>query len=83
MLQRSPKLTAKIRRARRARMLKRKARYRARLRNGRRCASVEYGSAVIDLLIRLRWLTDRDATDDAKIGAAITRLIDNAAHAAQ
>jgi hypothetical protein len=56
--------------------------YVARVRNGRRCASVEYDDRTLDLLIRLHRLPKADAHGRAAIDAAITAaLLDYAAKA--
>ena len=70
MLDRTRRLTAKL--AHR----KRDARYRERRRQGQRMAKgVYYDSAIVDLLIASRALSERDACDDWKVGAAIVALL--------
>jgi hypothetical protein len=57
----------------------RKARYRKRLRGGRVCVMVEIDCDLVDWLTRMRWLDHRNADDRAAIGAAIERLLRDAA----
>jgi hypothetical protein len=55
---------------------RRKARYRARQRRGILCARVEVSSYGVHFLIATRWLLERDATDLAAIGSAISALLE-------
>jgi hypothetical protein len=74
MLERSP------RRARRLRSQRiRAARYRGRQRAGRRCWTVERNGDVVTLLVKNLWLREADACDDAKIAAAISAMLRDAA----
>jgi hypothetical protein len=50
-------------------------RYRQRPQRGERLALVPYDGAVLDMLIRLRWLSEVDAGDKGKVGAAIAALL--------
>jgi hypothetical protein len=52
-------------------------RYRERIRLGLMCATVELGARHIDVLVRSRWLTDRDAHAKDEIVAALQALIDD------
>jgi hypothetical protein len=52
------------------------ARYQARVKAGRRTALVEYDDAVIDVLVKGRYLSaDREAFTRAEIGEALTRMV--------
>ena len=55
----------------------RKARYRARVRNGLCVVPVEVGKSAIDGLVQLGLLRDRDADDAQAIGASIEALLDS------
>jgi hypothetical protein len=48
---------------------------RDRQRRGRAVATVEYDANTLDLLIRHRYLTDRQATDKRLVGRAIAQLL--------
>jgi len=50
-------------------------RHRARVKAGRACCTVEFDGAVIDFLIRLGWLLEREAADRKLVGKAIGALI--------
>ena len=50
-------------------------RYRARTRECRAVALVEFGGGVIDLLIATGWLVECDSADAREIGRAISRLL--------
>ena len=54
-------------------------RYRIRVQSHERIAEVPYGEAELTLLIRLGWLAEDDADDRRAVGAAISRLIREAA----
>ena len=53
----------------------RKARYRTRQRDGRRCGRYEYGPELLDTLIRLQWLAVDAADDQAAVDAAVSALL--------
>jgi hypothetical protein len=76
MLDRSAKPKPPTRTSRRA---ARDARYRQRLQRGEAIALVCYGAETLDMLIRLRWLSEVDAGDKGKVGAAISALLRDAA----
>jgi hypothetical protein len=71
MLQRPPS-----RRTPRARW---QADYRRRVRNGEGIAPVGYNTSVIEFLIRTHWLDPEHICDRHKIGAAIARMLADAA----
>jgi len=51
-------------------------RHRERVRTGRRTALVEYDDAVIDVLVRGRYLpADREAFTRAEIGEALSKMV--------
>jgi hypothetical protein len=54
-------------------------RFRQRQRNGIACTTVEYTAEVLDLLVRTGWLTKLEAADRAVVGAAISRMVSEAA----
>ena len=54
-------------------------RYRARVAAGRRVARVEFDGALLDFLIRCRWLNEADAGDSRKVGDAIGHVLEDAA----
>jgi hypothetical protein len=60
---------------RRQRDRERQQRRAARREAHRIIAQVEVGEAEIGLLVAAEWLTDGDASDRAKVGAAISRLL--------
>jgi hypothetical protein len=45
----------------------------------RRCVNVDLGEAEISLLVRLKWLRADDAHRPAKIGEAVTALLQHSA----
>jgi len=55
--------------------------YCARARDGVRCATIEYCAALIDLLVRTRWLKEADAANEAKVAQAITAMLASATNA--
>jgi hypothetical protein len=57
----------------------RHARHRARVKAGIACTTVEYSAEVLDLLVRLGWLTEPEASDRDAVGRAIGELIRDAA----
>jgi hypothetical protein len=57
----------------------RQRRHRARLAANRMSLSVELGAAEIDFLVRTRWLADRDVHARDEVGAAIARMLADAA----
>jgi hypothetical protein len=59
----------------------RHARHRRCLKAGIVVAPVEIDGAVLDMLIRLRWLVERDAADRGKIGEAVARMLRDSAGA--
>jgi hypothetical protein len=65
--------------ARRARRREQQRRHRARQEAGRACYAVELDGAVINMLVRLRWLAGDDATDKCAVGKAIARMLADAA----
>jgi hypothetical protein len=52
---------------------------RRRQRNGHALYQVEAGGAVLDMLIRLRWLPENDANNDRRVAQAIANLLADAA----
>jgi hypothetical protein len=54
-------------------------RFRQRRRAGVAVAQVEYTAEVLDMLVRLHWLLDGEAADRDAVGAALTRMIADAA----
>jgi hypothetical protein len=56
-------------------------RHRERLRASRIVVAVEIDAPVLDLLIRLRWLTESDAHDRGRVGEAIARMLRDSAGA--
>jgi hypothetical protein len=46
---------------------------------GEAVALVPYDGAVLDLLVRLRWLAEADVADKVKVGAAISAMLRDAA----
>jgi hypothetical protein len=54
-------------------------RFRARRRNGRACYRVELDGEGLSFLIRTRWLLEAEASDRLAVGAALTRMIADAA----
>jgi hypothetical protein len=58
---------------------RRTAAYRRRLRRGAIVARVEVDAAIVDLLCRLRWLAEADAGDRRAVGAAVSKLLADAA----
>jgi hypothetical protein len=57
----------------------RHARFRARRRAGKACYQVELGGEELTFLIRTRWLQEGEAGDRASVGAALTRMLADAA----
>ena len=57
----------------------RQARYRARVRARQRIAPVAFDEDVLDLLVRLNWLSEADAGDVRAVGDAISALVSHAA----
>ena len=55
-------------------------RYRARLKQHQLIAPVPVNEAIINLVIRTGWLSERDATKRKLIGEAIARLLTEAEH---
>jgi hypothetical protein len=53
--------------------------YRARLRSGRIQVGVEVDGEVVNMLVASRWLREADACDRRAIGAAIARMLGEAA----
>jgi hypothetical protein len=72
MLQRS---TPEGRAARRERWRVAKAAVRERARRGERCGRFRYDAAVLDFLIRNRWLAECDAGNAKAVGDAVSRLL--------
>jgi hypothetical protein len=54
-------------------------RFRARRRAGRAIYAVELGGEELDLLIRTGWLLESEACDRTAVGAALTRMLTDAA----
>jgi hypothetical protein len=52
-----------------------KAAVRDRARRGERCGRFQYGAAVLDFLIRNRWLAECDAGNAKAVGDAVSRLL--------
>ena len=75
MLQRPPRTTT-ARRRERTRRSEATRRWRRRARNGRAVYLVEVDGAVIDFLVRMRWLLEEDARDRCKV---VARLLADAA----
>jgi hypothetical protein len=59
----------------RARRTQVQAAYRRRVAAGRVVIGVELDAAVLDLLVRLRWLDERTANDKAAIGRAVAAML--------
>jgi hypothetical protein len=57
----------------------RHARYRQRLKASVIVAPVEIGEDVVGMLVRLKWITERDAADRGKVGDAVARMLRDAA----
>jgi hypothetical protein len=57
----------------------RKRRYRKRLRDGEIVVLVKVKHRVVDWLVRLNWLAQRECHERAEIGTAIEAMIDDAA----
>jgi hypothetical protein len=53
----------------------RKARYKRRQRAGRIVVPVEIGETVIDGLVAIGWLPERDATNARRIGNAVAEML--------
>jgi hypothetical protein len=53
--------------------------WRQRQKRGLACAQVEYSSDVVGLLVRLRWIDEREACDRKAVGRAISELLRDAA----
>ena len=53
----------------------RQRRARARRRRGEVIAPVPVCGSVLDVLVELRWLGDKDAADRAKVGLAIASML--------
>jgi hypothetical protein len=53
--------------------------FRARRRDGRACYVVELGGEELSWLVRLRWLTETEASDRSAVGRAIGAMISDAA----
>ena len=62
---------------RRIRHRKAQARHIERVRNCRALYQVELGCRELDKLVRLRYLAEADAGNDAAVGEAIARLLKN------
>jgi hypothetical protein len=65
--------------SRRTRQAERTRRYRPRQKDGIAVATITYTTAVVDMLVRLRWLSEADASDRRKIAAAISAMNEDAA----
>ena len=66
--------------AKRVRQIRNRARqraYRRRVAAGVSIAPLPYGAELLDTLIRLHYLDERDCGDRVKIGAAAARMIEN------
>jgi hypothetical protein len=61
--------------ARRERWRVAKAAVRERARRGERCGRFQYDAAVLDFLIRNRWLAECDAGNAKAVGDAVSRLL--------
>jgi hypothetical protein len=57
----------------------RHARFRARRRAGKAIYAVELGAEELDWLVRLHWLQESEACDRTAVGAALTRMLADAA----
>jgi hypothetical protein len=57
----------------------RQFRYRRRQHDGRLVVRVEVGGEILELLVRLQWLTESDAGDRRLVGLAIGRLLADSA----
>jgi hypothetical protein len=68
-------VTARRAALRRERWRLAKAAVRERARRGERCGRFQYDAAVLDFLIRNRWLTECDAGNANAVGDAVTRLL--------
>jgi hypothetical protein len=73
MLQRPPKADRK-----RSAAARRAKRYRQRLRDGKIVIPIEADEALLDLLVGLNWLQERDASDRAAIKAALKAMLADA-----
>jgi hypothetical protein len=76
MLQRAPGADRRDRRRHAA--SERTARWRSRAEAGKVVVGVEVGADVVDWLIRVQWLAERDAADRGAIGEAITAMLQDA-----
>jgi hypothetical protein len=57
----------------------RHARYRARVKDGKAIYAVELGGEGVDFLIKTGWLVESEACDRDAVGAALTRMVADAA----
>ncbi len=71
----SPEAAERKRRLNRVRVKRRGLREKA----GLRCYTVEIDESVLDMLVRLHWVTDSGSTDDAAVAKAIGALLKDAA----
>jgi hypothetical protein len=55
------------------------ARYRARVKAGIACTTVEFDGPVVDMLVKLRWLQEGEACDRQAVGRAIAAMVADAA----
>ena len=55
--------------------LARQRRWKHRIKNHLACTTVEYDGEVLDLLVRLGWLREQDASSPKAVGRAVTALL--------
>jgi hypothetical protein len=72
-------LDAADRRRRQAARSARDRRYRARRESGKAVAQVEFDAAILDFLIRTRWLAEGNSTVARAVGEAISAMLADAA----
>jgi hypothetical protein len=65
-------------RAKAARAARNRRHYRRRQEH-RQCINLELGEMELELLLRLKWLAEKDAHDPVKIAAAVWSLIETSA----
>jgi hypothetical protein len=53
----------------------RSARHRQRLKSGRACYVIEAGAEVLDMLVRLGWIEERELVDKKVVAAALATML--------